>query len=349
MIHIFNNYPNIEVTNYYLDIIEKAFCKLGEETRFVSFRAARKVGKFRLLYNLLFFNFGYKGISKEDWIVVANSPEVVNLWLHGYKNIILWIQGIAPEESYMNNESKISKKILEVLERLAIKYSKFTFMVSNAMKEHYETKYHVDFGERYFIMPCYNVSLDLTSFEYPNKYDNNVFAYVGSTVSWQCFRETITLYKKIEDLLPNSELRLYTSGKEEAKLMCEELGIQSYLIDFVHADELKEKLKSCKFGFIIRDDNVVNNVATPTKLSSYMASGVIPIFTQAIKDFAQNSMLLKNVCLINSFNDSDTIIKVANMKIESEEIMNEYKMFFEKYYNDTNYILNIANKIQNIL
>ena len=197
MVYIFNNYPNIEVTNFYLDVISKGIENAGYAVEKIPFVGRKSNGKLSLFRNLLFHDFGYKKLPKKAWIVVANPADAVNLRIHGYTNIILWAQGVSPEESYMTNGSMISKLFLEIIEKLSLNFSRFTFLVSNAMKEHYEKKYKIDFGQSCFIMPCFNSTLDLQSFEYPQKYENNIFTYVGSTAAWQCFKETISLYKQL--------------------------------------------------------------------------------------------------------------------------------------------------------
>ena len=345
MVYIFSNYPNKGVTDYYLDIIAQAVEKSGKNFTKVPFINYQSTGKLQLINTLLFKDFGYSFISKKDWIVVANPSEVVNLYFHGYRNLILWIQGVAPEESYMNNHSKVSKTFLEIVEKLALKFSKFTFLVSNAMKRHYEQKYNFDFKENYYIMPCFNTQLDLSSFDYPNKYKTNVFTYVGSTAAWQCFKETVELYKLVEEHLPNSLLKLYTGDYELAEKTSREYGVRNYSINFVSAAQLSEELKSCKFGFVIREDNVVNNVATPTKLSSYMASGVIPVFTSAIRDFTELTKDMKAVCHLRDFRDVSSLVKKSFDINSADVVRKEYIDFFDRVFNEQKYIDNIAEKI----
>lgn len=349
MVYIFDNYPNKGVTDFYLDIIAQSVKKAGAEIKKIPFEHHKFSGKFDLLRTLLFKDFGYRNISKNDWIVVANPSEIVNLRLHGYKKLILWIQGVAPEESFMNNQSKINKMFLELIERLALKFSKFTFMVSSAMKRHYENKYHFDFKDNFFIMPCFNTTIDLSSFTYPNKYDSNVFTYVGSTAAWQCFKETVKLYKLVENQLPNSYLKLYTGDRDFAENICKEYDVRNYSIDFVNAQQLSEELKACKFGFVIREDNIVNNVSTPTKLSSYMASGVIPIVTSAIKDFAELTKGMSAVCMLDNFHDVDSVIKKTIDIKSSDFVKKEYVDFFNRVYNKQKYIDNIAAKMRFLL
>ena len=44
--------------------------------------------------------------KKEDYIVVDNCKLAIKLWLKGYKNIIIWIQGVVPEERMMMKQAR---------------------------------------------------------------------------------------------------------------------------------------------------------------------------------------------------------------------------------------------------
>lgn len=59
---------------------------------------------------------------------------------------------------------------------------------------------------------------------------------------------------------------------------------------------MSEALADVKFGFVLRNDVPVNRVATPTKLSSYLSAGVIPVFSKYLKDFIIGQMILNMLC-----------------------------------------------------
>ena len=44
--------------------------------------------------------------KKNDYIVVDNCKLAMELWLKGYKNIIIWIQGVVPEERMMMKQAR---------------------------------------------------------------------------------------------------------------------------------------------------------------------------------------------------------------------------------------------------
>ena len=53
-----------------------------------------------------------------------------------------------------------------------------------------------------------------------------------------------------------------------------------------HQEVLKE-LRKYDFGFLLRDDNIVNNTASPIKFLEYVSNGVIPIMSDGIGDYSR--------------------------------------------------------------
>ncbi len=329
MVYIFR-YNNKEVTDFYLNIIKDAFMELGN--------------------NVEDIDSLNKKISKKSIIVVSTINDVIKCYLKGYHNVFLWMQGIDAEESYLKNNSNIRKLILSIFTYIAVRMSKGIFFVSNEMKKFIEKKYHISTKNNSFIMPCFNTEINKESFYYSDKYKKNIFAYVGSLSKWQCFYETIDLYKKIENEVPDAELRVYTFSVDEAKKILEEKNIKKYYVDKVEPQKISNVLKEVKFGFTIRDDNKVNNVATPTKFSSYLSAGVIPIFSTCIKDFYEKMYNRKYVIPIEKSTDvSPQILKLCNNEINADEIYNEYKEIFLTYYNRELYKKNIKEWLGGML
>ena len=262
---------NTTVTDYYLEVIKSAIKKTTE------------------VMTVNNINQAFTG-NKNDFYIVSTIIDALMLYLKEKKKILIWVQGVVPEESYMRNKNIARKIILEKIERYVLKHAKFVFFVSSEMKKYYELKYGLSFTDRCYIMPCFNTGIRKNAFYKKGKYENNIFAYVGSLSVWQKFDETVRCYKSIEDLgFPNTKLLVLTPDIENARKILIDLQIQNYEVDYVNNEILHDKLSDVKFGFIIRDDIVVNQVATPTKISSYLSCGVIPIYSTCLKDFHRAS------------------------------------------------------------
>ena len=273
--------------------------------------------------------------QKNTIVVVARIMDAIPLMFRGYDNVVMWFQGIEPEESYMSHQSKLRFSILSHLEKYVLKKSIFNFFVSKEMLLHYEEKYNLKIENgKYYCMPCLNTDIHSIAFKAEKKYTNNYFAYVGSMAVWQKFEETVKIYKEIEELgMPNTKFFVFTGDKKKAIEILEKNHVKEYSIDFVSNNELHKALESMKYGFIIREDTAVNRVATPTKISTYLSCGLIPIYSTCLKDFwsvAQNMNYA--ICCDNFMKEK--LLDFDKTIIDPEEIFIEYNNIFETYYSE---------------
>lgn len=302
---------NSVVTDYYLDIIGRA-CK--------------------------------KVKSDKKVTITARYRDAVVAKLKG-KRVIFWSQGVGPEEYAMRHNNKVKLFFVNMMAYFALRWSDFSVFVSNAMKEHYEKKYKLRFQElKYYIMPCYNTNLRESAFTEKEKYEKNTFVYTGSMEKWQGVPHILQCYKRIEESgLTNAKLEIYTAEKETAGHMVEEAGIKNYSIGCCKNDELQMVLGRVKYGFILREDNVVNRVATPTKISTYMANGVIPIYSKCIDSFND---VAKNMTYVIEEEEIDKKVQLFNTKIiEPESVLEEYRKVFDTYYSDEFHISNLLKRL----
>lgn len=323
---------NSLVTDWYMETIGKAIADLKEQVLYVN--------SIQEIYEH----------PKNTIIVAGRIMDAIRLYIKGYNRMIVWFQGVEPEESMMRHNSKIRYLSLSLIEKYVLKKAMFSFFVSNEMKEHYEKKYKIRFQENKFcVMPCQNTSIHKESFFKNDKYNNNYFCYVGSMAVWQKFEETVELYAKLEELgLPNTKLYVFTKEQDCAKKIIMDKGIENFEIMFIPNDELPEYLSDIKYGFIIREDTTVNRVATPTKISTYLSCGVIPIYSKCLADFASVASSMKYVVpyddqIVNSINNFNTYHP------ESELVYNEYNNIFENYFDPLSHILEAKKKLQTII
>lgn len=273
--------------------------------------------------------------DKDTVVVVARIVDAIQLFFRKYNRIVMWFQGIEPEESYMTHHSKFRFYILNYLEKYIIQHSVFKFFVSEEMILHYERKYKLKLEkDTYYCMPCLNTGIHTAAFKADRKYENNYFAYVGSMAVWQKFEETVNIYKKIEKLgLENTKLFVFTGEKQKAEEILKRKGVEKYSIDFVSNNKLSKALEGIKYGFIIREDTAVNRVATPTKISTYLSCGLIPIYSSCLKDFDAIAQKMKFVIC-----DNEIMYKKLNYFndyiINSDEIYCEYEKIFNSYYSE---------------
>lgn len=325
--HIINankRYGDKIVTGTYLNIIKSALIKLGYE-------------------------FSDNNLNKEDLLVFDESKIAIKYYFKGYKNYIIWIQGVVPEEALMKGYSKARYYAHSIIEKIVLSNAKFIFFVSDEMKKHYETKYNLSL-DCSFIMPCFNeTSLNENAFS-EDKLSENTFTYVGSLHPWQCFEETVQVYNLISSYLTSSTFSVYTSETKKAFDILNRNDTKNFSVEFLPADQLSNHLSKIKFGFVLRQDNIVNRVATPTKISNYISNGVIPIYSECLSSFDDFNKRSKGFAISTNLEllNSDKLIEDISRNIDINEFYKWSDYVFQDYYNADKYINNMIIQLNHL-
>lgn len=295
---------------------------------------------------------GAHASNKKNYIVTDTIQSALSYLLKGYKNHITWMQGVVPEESYMRNHSKPRFWVLSMMEKYILKKAKLVLLVSEEMKAHYEKKYKLDLSKKSIIMPCFNETEIVNNAFSADKYCDNTFVYVGSLHKWQCFEQTASVYAKIEkEANTSTKFCVYTFQKEQAESILRQYGVQNYAVDCVDKDELSERIKDIKYGFVLREDCAVNNVATPTKFSNYLANGIIPIYSSALKSFTEfdkTNQLGLIYDLDNAEDGIQNILTHIQSEVSKDTVLSKCQHAFSTYYNADAYTKQIAEKLKEI-
>ncbi len=292
--------------------------------------------------------------SRKNIIVVVNAKAHLKVLLKNpFIKVVCWYQGIMPEELFINYHKKdksLKIALWTVFELISLKFNFFSIFVSNKMKVHYEEKYKLDFKNRFYIMPCFNLDINRRAFEEPNKFKKPTFLYAGTMSDWQCIDQMLILYMEIEHNIPDSKLFLFTPDIEIARQYVEKYQIKNVVIDYKPYKQLSEEIKKYKYGFIIREDIEMNRVATPTKMNSYLANGIIPIFSNCINSFQENLSNLKfKIVLKNNFDSKFLLEKLNEFETDKDLEKFIFEDFstnaFQSYYNKNFHIKQLYERL----
>ncbi|UOE37220.1 glycosyltransferase family protein [Chryseobacterium oryzae] len=292
--------------------------------------------------------------SRKNIIIVVNAKSHLKVLIKNpFIKVICWYQGIMPEELFVNyhHKDKVFKIALwTIFEFISLRCNFFSIFVSNKMKTHYEKKYKVDFKNKFYIMPCFNLDVNKEAFTQPSKYSTPTFLYAGTMSDWQCIDQMLILYSEIELKIKNAKLYLFTPDQDKAKEYVNKYKIENVVIDYKPYKELSQEIKKYKYGFIIREDIEMNRVATPTKMNSYLANGIIPIFSNCINSFQENLSNLEFKIVLKNNLDSEYLLQQLN-SFESNNLLENsiYDDFlanaFTTYYNDEFHIKELFYKL----
>ncbi len=202
-------------------------------------------------------------------------------FINTYKEkIILDIHGCFVEEIKYN---KVHNELINKYEMLEKNFYKINSLVavSNSMIDFYRKKYP-GIKTNFITLPIFTRSNN----EYGAKHFENRLniVYSGGSQKWQNVDIMIESISKIAD---KYNITILTPAVEFFKDKLKKYNLDTKItIKTVPASEIYKEYEKAHFGYILRDDIIVNKVACPTKLIEYLSYGIIPIVLQpSIGDF----------------------------------------------------------------
>lgn len=192
----------------------------------------------------------------------------------GIKKVID-IHGVVPEEFRLHNDF-FSACIYDEHERLAVKETDLLIVVSDAMHKYFQQKYREAlYGAKVITLPIFPNVHSLGHYK-PYIQGKPIVVYAGGTHKWQ------QVPKMIDAMIATREHcihKFYCPNPAEVLNMLP-INVKDenvITVDSKPHDELLKCYEECHYGFILREDIVVNHAACPTKLVEYIAMGIVPI------------------------------------------------------------------------
>lgn len=237
-----------------------------------------------------------KSYSKEDQIaVICRGDLAAYVGIKAFSafpnsRVLYDNRGLAYEESVMSHEGNLIHKINREAKRKALNYAKshcdmYNF-VTNAMREYFldQYKYHPDIP--FTVIPTLYRAEQGTDEAFQKIADREnyktsdfVISYVGSTAAWQSTQKIIELVRTIAERYQKVRFFILSNGTiPELETLPEEMKNRIILKSVPHR-EMKYYLRMTNIGIVIRDNNIVNHVAAPTKIAEYLTNGVSILYS----------------------------------------------------------------------
>ena len=120
--------------------------------------------------------------------------------------------------------------------------------------------------------------------------DYTVYCYIGSFKPWQCAKETIESFSFQYFKDKKSFMLVLTQDQEPFENELKRLDIpkSNYIIKNVKPEELYKYMSAANFGFLLREQDIINWVSRPTKMLEYQACGLQIIHNNTIAWLAKN-------------------------------------------------------------
>ncbi len=210
------------------------------------------------------------------------------------KPLVLDCHGATPEECIYSGRRYFKCKILAVMEWIIFRRASQILAVSEGLKTHLSQARGVN-NDKIWVLPnCvedwYSASAQMvrarrlktrTELELKEKI---VFVYCGSALKWQKVPEMIKLYANVKKAgIMDGHFLIITNEKDKFRDMLREEGLlgEATILKANHHD-IPSLLPAGDIGLLLRDNNIVNKVAAPTKAAEYLACGVPILATYGI-------------------------------------------------------------------
>ena len=200
-----------------------------------------------------------------------------------------------------------------------IKKSNGCLAVTKALQEYATKTFSLNKNISFHIVPCAikasnSLHLERDAFrkKYRKKYniaDNElVFVYSGGISPWQCVEETVSMYKEIsKNLSMPSRMLLFSHNYEYLEKLTN--GDDQFIIDSYGPEELYKALCAADFAFLLRKDNLTNNVAFPNKFLEYVECRLVIITTPYVHEIYNQVINYKLGIVVNNLKDYATIVE----------------------------------------
>lgn len=200
--------------------------------------------------------------------------------------------GVAPEEARMGGAHANRVRALEEAERSLLTRSDLNVFVSAAMERHYTDKYGSS-GGRHVIVPCCVSDqrfVDPQATPTPET-TGLVFTYAGTMADWQCGLEMIQLFAALHRTDDRCRFQLLVPASDHDKVLSHAhasgLPARAYTLKSVSHAEVPQALAQADVAVLLRADDAVNRVSSPTKFGEYLAAGLPVLMTDGIGDFSE--------------------------------------------------------------
>jgi len=219
--------------------------------------------------------------------VISKFSGVTNFYdCHGfrYEEIVL---------AKGDNYSRLLYDFEHNLEKYTLKNSDEVIAVSNKMRDYIEELVSV----KTWLVPMginknifhFNGSL---SQKLRNKFKLNgkkVLIYSGNFSRYQCFDYMKLFFRGINELSKDYHFIVLVPPKERrnvTKFFSDSKNLPLSILSVKH-ENVKYLLSASDLGIMLREDSIVNKLASPTKFAEYLGSGIPVLSTAFVGDFSE--------------------------------------------------------------
>lgn len=245
--------------------------------------------------------------------------------------------------------------IFKFLEYFCYKKSTITIVVSHRFMEYIMGKYSIN---NVIVIPTFSKPVEIESnfgnFRNRLNWENGIlFVYSGAFEKWQLIDKVMLLFSYISRSIPNAKFVIFSKHKTLFENAFKEFSIpkENYYIDYVSSEDLTRALSYCDYGVILRDNNIINQVASPIKIKDYLLAGLQIICSNLIGDdsdfvhrnnlgivldnFGKESIIQCVSAILNRIEDNkvnrQTVCELAMQHFSITEVSRKYIHVYQRF------------------
>lgn len=224
--------------------------------------------------------------------------------IFGKRFLLIYDSRAAAAEEYIYKKAQISdiveKKYEEIKERdrCMVQVSDKVFCVSNVLIQYHKNLANNNIDEnKFFLYPC---SADERKFYYKDKVrqkmrqqlgveNRTVIVYSGGLeLPWHVPDKVFDLFERIHKSFANVFFLVLTNDVNIGMqwFLKNAIPKNDFLVKSIDNSKVSEYLNASDLGVLLRDDHLMNNVASPTKFAEYLMCGLPVIISPNVGDFS---------------------------------------------------------------
>lgn len=228
-------------------------------------------------------------IKQADLLYIHSAYNALKACLFPTKaHVVFDAHGIVPEELGQEGQTRAAR-LFAFAEGRVLRRCNTLVCVTRSMLAHFKAK-HGDRPDREEIvlpiLPRLGKAADASNALQAARPDDNVI-YAGGMQVWQ----NVDKMLDAAQTQPGMRYTFLTGDLQRFQRRLADAGIASATCLSVSPEAVKDFYLTHQYGFILRDEVLVNQVACPTKLVEYLYWGVLPIVvTPRIGDFDDETL-----------------------------------------------------------
>jgi glycosyltransferase involved in cell wall biosynthesis len=139
-----------------------------------------------------------------------------------------------------------------------------------------------------------------------------VFVFCGSLHRWQMIQESIEIFRLLLYFRRDIHFLLLTKKACSAKAMFSDLPEGTYSVISSPFEEVGKYLEASDLGLLLRENHVVNRVASPTKFAEYLLCGLPVVISPWVGDFSELVEAHRLGLVINPMDKEEAAVMISS-------------------------------------